>query len=161
MINSILKFTIFGMGVFLISSCFGEPCIIDKENAPSWVCTLPDEKVISSVGIAKMNSGNDRNFQRKEALASGRSNIVDQIRVKVVNTIKNSITSNSNQDDEIYNKKVENISKQIAYQTLNGSRAIKSWYHPETNELYLLVVVKSHEVEKSIERSINKSFAIK
>jgi hypothetical protein len=133
-------------------------CKQDGIIAPKWTCNVYVKDKVAAVGIAKMNAGNDKSFQRAEALADARDALSARISSKVSNLFKSYKGTTGSGADSTYDKTSSKVSKQLASQTLNGSRAINSWKHPKTNELYLLVVVDNSSVKSSMKESIKSSF---
>ena len=133
-------------------------CMQDGVIAPKWTCNAYLKDKIAAVGIAKMNAGNDKSFQRSEALADGRDALASRISTKVSNLIKSYKATTGSGVDATYDKTSSKVSKQLAAEVLNGSQAIDSWKHPQTNELYLLVVVNNSQVKKSMKNAINSSY---
>ena len=133
-------------------------CKQDGVLAPKWTCNAYLKDKIAAVGIAKMNAGNDKSFQRSEALADGRDALASRISTKVANLFKSYKGTTGSGSDATYDKSSSKVSKQVSSETLNGSRAIDSWKQPKTNELYLLVVVNNSEVKKALKNNIKTSF---
>ena len=63
-------------------------CTQDGVIAPKWTCNAYLKDKIAAIGIAKMNAGNDKSFQRSEALADGRDALASRISTKVSNSLK-------------------------------------------------------------------------
>lgn len=156
------------LAVVLFSACSSkdstEPnfaCMQDGVVAPKWTCDAYQEGKITAVGIAKMNAGNDKSFQRNEALADGRDTLASNISIKVSNLFKSYKGTTGSGVNATYDKTSSKVSKQIASETLNGSRAIDSWRHPVTKELYLLVSIDNGNVKNSMKKAIKTSFGNK
>ncbi|MFA9373270.1 LPP20 family lipoprotein [Poseidonibacter sp.] len=132
-----------------------ESTFVDAEfqGAPQWVLSPFVEGAIADMGSAKRNAGNDFSFQREEAVADARNNLARQLDTKVSNMIKTYKASTS----ETYDKSIESVSKQIASQTLVGSKATKMW-RSKTGTLYVLVVLNSEIVKDQMDKAIKTSF---
>jgi len=133
-------------------------CMQDGVKAPSWTCNPEFQGSIAAVGIAKMNAGNDKSFQRAEALADGRDALATQIEVKTNNLFKSYKAITGTGNDATYDNSSSKVSKQVASQTLNGSKAVAVWQHPSTKELYLLVTVSSDSVKNDLKEGVKTSF---
>jgi len=133
-------------------------CKQDGVLAPKWTCNPFSKDSIAAVGIAKMNAGHDKSMQRSEAMADGRDALASQISTKVSNLFKSYKGTTGSGTDATFDASSTKVSKQLASQTLNGTKAVDSWMNPSTNELYLLVVVSNDEVKNNMNNSIKTSF---
>jgi hypothetical protein len=99
-------------------------CRISGSVAPMWVCMGDDlnPDTISAVGIGSISGGEA--FQRKVALANGRSDLINRIKVE-------------------FNSRNIEIPKSI---TLNESRVVNEWTEPKSKNLYVLVSVPTPKV---------------
>ena len=165
MLKNILKTTALGLvtATFLVgcgsttkpATPKKEAVYVDAEfqGAPQWVMAPFVEGAIADVGSAKRNAGNDFSFQREEAIADARNNLARQLSVKV-NTMMKTFKSST---AETFDKSIESVSKQIASQTLVGSKTTKVWVS-KTGTLYVLVVLNPEIVKNQMEKSIKTSF---
>lgn len=133
-------------------------CKQDGVLAPKWTCDPYVEGAIASVGIAKMNAGNDKSMQRAEAMADGRDALASQISIKVSNLFKSYKGSTGTGAEASFDAASSKVSKQLASETLAGSKSVDSWTSPKTNELYLLVTVSNTPVKEKVEEAIKTSF---
>lgn len=133
-------------------------CKQDGVRAPEWTCNPYKDGYIAAVGIAKMNAGNDKAFQRAEAMASGRDALASQIEVKVSNLFKSYRATTGAGESATFDNSNSQVSKQLASQTLQGSRPASSWKHPKTNELYLFVIAPTDDLKNGMEGAIKTSF---
>jgi len=166
--NTLIKtLSAIGVASILFTGCMNQPekkseadfrCHQDGVLAPEWTCTPMAEGAIASVGIAKMNAGHDKSLQRSEAMADGRDALASQISTKVSNLFKSYKATTGTGDTATFDATTSKVSKQLASQTLSGSKSIKSWTNPKTNELYLLVVVPNEPVKKAMDNAIKTSF---
>jgi len=130
---------------------------VNGQLAPEWVCNPYMEGAIVAVGQAKPNAGNDGSFQRTEAMAEGRDALTQRISTKVSNMIKSYKGATGSGEDATFDKSVSKVSKQLASQTLQGSRGIKSW-RDKKGELYILVGVSTDKVQSSLNKAIKTSY---
>ena len=133
-------------------------CRQDGVLSPKWTCNPYVEGSIAAVGIAKMNAGHDKSMQRSEAMADGRDALASQISTKVSNLFKSYKGTTGSGTAATFDASSSKVSKQLASQTLNGSRAIDAWTNPKTNELYLLVAVSNEPIKKTMDKAIKTSF---
>ena len=134
-------------------------CYQDGVIAPKFTCDPISNGSITALGIAKMNAGNDKSFQRTEAMASARDDLARQIEVKVSNLFKKYKASTGSGAGQTFDKATSDVSKQLASQTLTSSKQVgKSWRHPKTNELFLMVGVNTEDVKSRLDNAIKTSF---
>jgi ribosomal protein S20 len=117
-----------------------EQCTIDGTQAPSWVCDggATMEGGLFAVGSAEKNPLGI-SFQRQEAVAAARDALARQIGIKVKNMFKQFQATTGVGDAQTAEKATQNVSKQVASQTLAGSKVFKTWISPKTGTLYVLV----------------------
>ena len=134
-------------------------CKQDGVLAPEFTCDPYAEGSIVSLGIAKMNAGGDKSMQRTEAMASARDGLARQIEVKVSNLFKSFKSTTGSGDAATFDKATSDVSKQLASQTLSGSRQVgRSWRHPSTNELFVMVGISNAPVKAKMEEAVKTSF---
>jgi hypothetical protein len=99
-------------------------CKISGSLAPMWVCTGDDfnPNTISAVGVAPLIGGKD--FQRKVALANGRTSLLKKISAK---------------DQRITKKELNSIN-------LINSKIVNQWIEPKKSDLYLLVATPTPQI---------------
>ena len=129
----------------------------ELDGAPKWVLMPFVEGAVSSVGSAATNAGSDIGFQREEAMASGRDNLARLLGTKVKNMFKSFKASTGSAKDGTFDKSTESVSKQIAKQTLNGSRAQDMWIS-KSGTMYVLMVLDTQSVSQAMEKSIKTSY---
>ncbi len=165
MIKFIIKgLLIASMSSVLFTGClWNEPTVeetyIDPElkGAPKWVM-LPEVKgFVAELGSASKNAGNDFSFQRGEAMADARDNIANQISIKVNNMFKAFKAVTGSGKDATFDKSSEKVSKQIASETLVGTKVKETWIS-RSGTLYVLMVVDAKTVINHMEKSIKTSF---
>ena len=134
-------------------------CQQDGVLAPEFTCNPIYEDYVVDLGIAQMNAGGDKSFQRTEALSAARENIANQIEVKVSNLFKKYIGTTGAKATSTFDKASSDVSKMLASQTLSGSKQIgRSWRHPKTNELFLMVGIPTSDLKKKMDQAITTSF---
>ncbi|HIP11417.1 MAG TPA: hypothetical protein EYG97_03450 [Arcobacter sp.] len=133
-------------------------CKQDGVLAPKWTCNPYAKDSVAAVGIAKMNAGNDKSFQRSEAMADGRDALASQISTKVSNLFKSYKSTTGSGAQATFDAANSKVSKQLASQTLNNTISLDTWSHPKTKELYLLITVSNKSVSSAMEDSIKTSF---
>ncbi|MCI0500176.1 MAG: LPP20 family lipoprotein [Epsilonproteobacteria bacterium] len=133
-------------------------CKQDGVLAPKWTCDPYVEGAIAAIGIAKMNAGKDKSLQRSEAMSDGRDALAAQISIKVSNLFKSYKGTTGSGDAATFDASNSKVSKQLASETLAGSKSIDSWTSPKTGELYLLVTISNTPVKEKVEEAIKTSF---
>ncbi len=133
-------------------------CRQDGVLAPKWTCDPYVEGAIAALGIAKKNAGNDKSMQRSEAMADGRDALASQISVKVSNLFKSYKGTTGAGDAATFDASSSKVSKQLASETLAGSKSVDSWTNQKTGELYLLVTVPNAAVKSGMENAVKTSF---
>lgn len=136
-----------------------EEVYVDPElqGAPKWVMMPFVEGTIAEVGSAGRNAGNDLSFQREEAMADARDNLAKQISVKVNNMFKSFKSVTGTGADATFDKSSERVSKQIASQTLSGTRVKDTWIS-RSGTLYVLMIVDTNSVTDMMEKATKTSF---
>lgn len=124
-------------------------------NAPAWVLDPTMEGGLSAVGSAKMSKAG-LSFTKTNALANGRDELARQMSVKVKNLVKNFTQSTGIGDDETVDRVSVNVSKQVASQTLQGSKQKATWISP-SNELFVLLVLDPSSVADAVKASVQTS----
>lgn len=133
-------------------------CKQDGAIAPKWTCNPYSKNSIAALGIAKANAGNDKSLQRSEAMADGRDALASQIETKVSNLFKSYRSTTGSGDDSTFDASSSKVSKQLADQSLSGTRAINSWMNPITKELYLLVTIPNDSIKDYMSNTIRTSY---
>jgi ribosomal protein S20 len=132
-------------------------CMIDNAKAPTWVC---DEGSDLEGGIAAVGSAAKNplgiSFQKTEATAAARDALARQISVKVKNMFKQFQASTGIGDEQTAEKATTNVSKQVASQTLNGSKVKNKWMSP-TGTMYVLVVLPDASTVKDAVKDAAKT----
>ncbi len=133
-------------------------CRIDGSLAPEWACGNASESgALTAVGTAplsKMGQG----FSRREAMANGRSNLAQQIETLVKDKVETFTRSTGIADAEVADKVSTQVSKQVAKVTLQGSKQIKYWQNPSTEDIFVLMSVDESAINQEAVRSVKSSF---
>lgn len=132
-------------------------CTKDGAPAPKWTCVPYVENSIAAIGIAQPNAGNDQGMQMSEAMAEARDSLANQISVKVSTLFKSFKATTGSGTDATFDKSTSKVSKQLASQTLNGSRLMDSFTSAK-GTLYVLVAVSNEPVKQGMEEAVNTSF---
>ena len=162
--RKILGFAVAGIaGAMFVTSCGekkqaktgfeGNPCFKD---APSWVLS-PDTSglKLAAVGSAKLSKAGLQ-FTRTEAISQARDELARMIEVRVKNMVKNFMQVTGVGDSETVDRVSAQVSKQVAYQTIRGSKQKEIWMSP-CNELFVLVTVDPDMVKEFIKAQVETS----
>ncbi|MBI5206225.1 MAG: LPP20 family lipoprotein [Candidatus Firestonebacteria bacterium] len=124
--------------------------------APAWVKNPSSvEGAVAAVGIAKIGKAG-MPFAQTEALAKGRDELARMMSLKVKNLFKNFTKITGLGDDQTVDKVSSDVSKQVANQTLQGSKQRDSWIS-SSNNLYMLVVIENKIAAETAKTSIQTS----
>ena len=149
---------------FLFTGCGQQPEIAQAptqvknkfSNAPKWVLDPQVEGGIAAVGIAAATPAG-MSFQRTQALGNGRDELARQLELKVTNMLKDFTQTTGVGSAATVDKVASSVSKQIANQTLTGSKQKAMWI-ADDGELYILVVLDPTAVKKETENAVKSSF---
>lgn len=165
---NLLKITAAAIIATILSGCMGtkdpekqeEPdfkCKQDGQLAPKWTCNPYLEGSIVALGVAPSNAGNDLGMQRAEAIAEGRDALVNQLSVKVSTMFKSYKATTGTGTEGTFDKANSKVSKQLASQTLEGSRGIESW-RSNTGTMYILVGLSNEPIKIQMGKAVKTSF---
>ena len=166
LVSAALAFSVMGM----MSGCGTstpnlDQCMMDGTQAPSWVCDggATMEGGLFAVGSAEKTQAGV-SFQRMEAIAAARDALARQIGIKVKNMFKQFQATTGIGDAETVDKATQNVSKQVASQTLAGSKVMKTWVSPR-GTMYVLVGMPDpkavqQEVKKAVKTSLHNDRAL-
>lgn len=130
------------------------PCF---KGAPAWVLNPQVEgSQIAAVGSAKIGKAGIQ-FARTEALANARDELARMMEVRVKNMVKNFMQVTGVGDSETVDRVSVQVSKQVAYQTIQGSKQVAIWNSP-CNELFVLVGVDPKMVKELVKAQVETSF---
>jgi len=166
--KNLLKIASAAVIATILSGCMGQPtpekqeeadfrCKQDGQLAPKWTCNPYLEGSIVALGVAPGNAGNDLGMQRAEAIAEGRDALANQLSVKVSTLFKSYKATTGSGSAATFDKANSKVSKQLASQTLQGSRGVESW-KSNTGTLYVLVGLSNEPVKKQMESAVKTSF---
>ena len=148
----------------MFTGCSNKKEMISKEyndlelkDAPQWVLMPEVKGYIAEVGSAALNEAKDISFQREEAMAGARANMVKQIEIKVDTMFKSFKAATGSGKDSTFDKSSESVSKQLATRTLNGSIVKETWIS-RSGTMYVLMIVDTKSVSSQMETSIKTSF---
>ncbi len=130
-----------------------DPCL---KGAPSWVLN-PEVKgsKVAAVGSARIGKAGLQ-FARTEALANARDELARMIEIRVKNMVKNFMQVTGVGDAETVDRVSVQVSKQVAYQTIRGSKQVALWKSP-CDELFVLVGVDPDMVKDFIKTQLETS----
>jgi len=131
----------------------GDPCL---RGAPAWVLN-PEAggSKVASVGSARLGKAGLQ-FARTEALSNARDELARMIEIRVKNMVKNFMQVTGVGDAETVDRVSVQVSKQVAYQTIRGSKQVALWRSP-CNELFVLVSVDPKMVKDFIKAQVETS----
>jgi len=93
-------------------------------------------------------------FQKTEAVAAARDALARQISVKVKNMFKQFQATTGIGDAQTAEKATQNVSKQIAAQTLAGSKVIKTWISPKGTMFVLVGMPDPNAVKQAVKQAV-------
>lgn len=126
------------------------------ENAPEWVLTGHDDEIFSAVGSARIGKSGMQ-FAKTAALAYARNELANQLAVKVHALVNTFTRQMGVGDEDVVDRMGKQVSKQVARETLNGSRQKDVWISP-SSDLYVLVVMDKEAVRQSVRNQMVESF---
>jgi len=136
-----------------------QQCKIQGAKAPSWVC---DGGAMMEGGIFGIGSSEKTplgiSFQRTEAAASARDALARQIQIKVRNMFKQFQASTGIGDAQTADKATQNVSKQVARETLGGSKIMKVWMSPQGTMFVLVGMPDPKAVAAQVKKAVKTSF---
>lgn len=128
----------------LLAACSGTQTNMSKgfsspslDGAPQWVLDPASAGGLTAVGSAAKSPGGIQ-FQRNEAMATGRDELARMLSVKVKNSFKNFSEQTGVGDSQTFDKVTTDVSQQLAKQTLNGSKQKDLWL-AQDGTMYILV----------------------
>lgn len=125
------------------------------KGAPGWVIDPSMEGGLTGLGSAKIGAAG-LSFARTESIANARDEMARSLSIKVKNMFKNFTQVTGVGDAQTVDKVAANVSKQVANETLEGSKPKQVWISP-CNEYYVLVVMDPGLAKKSVEQSVKTS----
>lgn len=134
-------------------------CTQEGVRAPEWTC-MPDSAVegsltdLGSAPFSKLGAG----FTRTEAMANARNSLSFQVETKVKAKVEQFARSTGAGSDEVADKVSTQVSKQTSKIALTGSKQLKSWQHPTTKTLYVLVGVDEKSINQEAKNNVKSSY---
>jgi hypothetical protein len=128
-------------------------------EAPDWIDheELPDG--LGAVGIAQPNPMGDKALQRTVGIADARARLAGKLKVRV-----QSMFSQLNQQvttaaadptrkpvrDDVMNRVVENVTRQLVDQELAGTSLRATWTDPRDGSLYVFLVMTRDATDRAL-----------
>jgi len=132
-------------------------CPIDGVAAPTWVCDGANMEGGVAVVASAAPVPNGRSFQKEIAISNARNELAKQIAVKVSTMLKQYQATTGQGNDQTADTAIESVSKQVAQQTLTGTKMIHMWPSPK-GTLYVLVGMPDQKAAKeSIKKAVKTS----
>ena len=132
-----------------------DKCMEKGEEAPQWVCIPEMAGGVAAVGSA-VKSPAGSSFQRQEAMANGRDALARSISVKVKNMFKNFTQATGVGSDATVEKLSSNVSKQVANQTLNGTKMKGRWISKD-GTMYVLLALDPNAAVMATKKTVRTS----
>jgi len=163
-----------GVAVTLFSLACGEKApqaapvtSTPAKAAPSWVDNpnIPDG--LADVGIAQSNPMGDKSMQRSTALADARTKLAGQLKVRVQNMfsqLNQQVTTASSKTEkggkpiksDVMQRVIENVSRNIVDQELQGATVREWWLDPTDGNLYCHLVMSKETMERVMQQQAQK-----
>src|SRR5690606_36995375 len=94
-----------------------------------------------------------------QAVANARQSLSEEMSVKVQGMLSDWTRSTGAQSGQTYEANLENVTRQISNQTLQGSRQINQWFAPD-GTLVVLVGMPEQQVADNIRTSLRNDEAL-
>lgn len=127
--------------------------------APQWVCSPQIADGLAAIGEGRPNPANDRNLQRRQAVANARQNLAEEMSIKVQSMLTDWTRSTGAGSAQTYEANLENVTRQVSNQALQGSRQMNQWFAPD-GTLVVLVGMPQQQIGDSIRTSLRNSEAL-
>jgi len=128
------------------------------ENAPEWVLTghEKEEEELSGVGVARIGEPGIQ-FAKTAATVQARNELARQLSVRI-NSLVNSVSRQAGTGEgRSAQHLASQISRQVAKETLIGSRQKDIWISP-SSDLYVLVVMDKEQIKGAVRKQMDASF---
>jgi hypothetical protein len=124
--------------------------------APNWICDTPvDGVALSAVGShEKTAAGVD--FQKQMAAASARTQLAQNMKVRVSNMVKQYAETTGAGDTETVDRVNSSVTKQITDETLAGTRIFRTRASPK-GTIYVLVGFDEQSLNNTTEQVLRSS----
>ena len=140
----------------LISSCTAPPKAVktgsDISETPEWVQSMGLYKKGEGAIGSSPKSGLGSQPQREDATLSARNALAQNIDIKVQSAISQTrqrlIEQGIAGASELGSLQTQNAARQMVNQRLKNSRPIKQWKDPESEELYIWVIIEQVDLDR-------------
>ena len=131
-------------------------------QAPAWVDREEIPDGLAAVGIAQPNVMGDKGLQRTTAVADARAKLAGKLKVRVQNmftqlnqqvTTAALGTNGKPIRQEVMNRVIGNVTRQLVDQELVGASTRTTWTDPAEGSLYLLLVMGRDNVNAALART--------
>lgn len=131
-----------------------EKKVVSEElsDYPDWYINPTFEDGLAAVGSAKIGAGG-LSFARQEAMADARAQLAQSIEVKVNTMFKSYVNTVGLGGEDGLEKVATSVSKQVASQTLKGSR--QEQLDRVGDELLILVVIPNESLRDETKKAVN------
>ena len=127
-----------------------------SEAAPDWICTEQAEGItVGAVGIYEKTAAGVQ-FQKDQAVAAGRVNLAQNMKVHVQNMIKQYVETTGAGASETVDKVNTSVSKLITKETISGSRMFKQTTNAK-GTMYVLVGIDPTQADKAVKDVVKTS----
>lgn len=130
------------------------------KNAPTWIDNEEIPDGIAGVGIAQSNPMGDKSMQRSIALADARTKLAGKLKVRVQNMFsqlnQQLTTADANGKKkpiktDVMSRVIENTTRQLIDQELNGTETRATWLDPADGNLYVFVVMTKATMDRALQ----------
>ena len=152
-----MKHLIIFLGIgLLISSCAAPPKAVKTGSeigeTPEWVQTMGRyDKGEGAIGSSP-KSGMGSQVQREDAMLAARNSLAQNVDIKVQSAISQTrqrlIEQGIAGASELGTLQTQNAARQMVNQRLKNSRPIKQWKDPESEELYVWVIIEQVDLDR-------------
>lgn len=166
MIKNVSLILLAGLVAIAITGCSKNPeiednaedfrCKQDNQLAPKWTCVPIVEGSYAGVGVAQKSKAG-MGHMRRVALASGRSDLAQQIESQVKDKVEAFTRATGNGNRETVDLVTTSVTKQVAKVDLKGSKAVDVW-SSDVGTLYMLVTVPESTVNGEVREAVKTSF---
>lgn len=129
------------------------------KNAPAWIDNEEIPDGLAAVGIAQPNPMGDKSMQRTTAIADARTKLAGKLKVRVQNMFSqlNQQVTTAQADGskkpiktDVMNRVIENVTRQLVDQELNGTTVRNFWNDPSDGSLYVFVVMTKDTMDRAL-----------
>jgi hypothetical protein len=129
------------------------------KNAPAWIDNEEIPDGLAAVGIAQANPMGDKGLQRTVAVADARTKLAGKLKVRVQNMftqLNQQVTTAAAQTgakpikNDVMNRVIENVTRQLVDQELAGSITRATWTDPDGGDLYCFVVMTKDTLDRAL-----------